>query len=85
MPLPMVALNRNSSGDWTARKVIPADVRDAYKRLYGVAREAKFNAPAATPKGEAKALCAEWLAGVERTIGALRAAANGHGQPLTRA
>jgi hypothetical protein len=44
MAVKMVALNRNKAGEWIARKVIPADVREAYKRHYGVGREALFKA-----------------------------------------
>lgn len=84
MALKMIALNRNKAGEWVARKVIPADVREAYKRHYGVKREALFKAPADTSKAQAKAQCAEWIAEVETRIATLRAAENGEGQPLTK-
>lgn len=84
MALKMVALNRNKAGEWIARKVIPADVREAYKCHHGVKREALFKAPADTSKAQAKAQCAEWIAEVETRIATLRAAENGEGQPLTR-
>jgi integrase len=84
MVLKMVALNRNKAGQWFARKGIPADVRAAYKRLHGVSREAIFKVAAGTAKAEAKAQCAEWISQVENTISALRAAAKGEGQPLTK-
>lgn len=84
MALRMVALNRNKAGEWIARKVIPEDVRAAYKRVHGVSREAIFKAPANTTKAEAKAQCAEWIAQAETTIATLRAVAKGEGQPLTR-
>jgi integrase len=84
MAVKMVALNRNKAGEWIARKVIPADVRKAYKRHYGVGREALFKASADTPKAQAKAQCAEWIAEVETRIATLRAAENGEGQPLTK-
>ena len=44
MALRMVALSRSSDGRWFARKGIPEDVREAYKRLYGVSREAQLKA-----------------------------------------
>ncbi|MGN6311879.1 MAG: tyrosine-type recombinase/integrase [Xanthobacteraceae bacterium] len=84
MAVKMVALNRNEAGEWVARKSIPADLRDVYKRHYGVGWEALFKAPADTPKAQAKALCAEWIAEVETRIATLRAAENGEGQPLTK-
>jgi len=37
MALRMVALIRAKDGSWFARKVIPADVRDPYARLFGFA------------------------------------------------
>jgi integrase len=84
MAVKMVALNRNKAGGWFARKAIPADVREAYKRHYGVSREALFKASANTSKAHAKAQCAEWIAEVETRIATLRAAEKGEGQPLTR-
>lgn len=72
MALRMVALTRKKNGEWFARKVIPDDVRAAYKRLHGVSREAHFKAPPGTSSAEAKALFAEWLSKTEGTIEALR-------------
>jgi hypothetical protein len=46
MALRMVALNRAADHRWFARKVIPKDVRDDYKRLYGVRGEAHLKLPA---------------------------------------
>jgi integrase len=80
----MVALKRSKGGAFTARKVIPADVREEYVRLYGVAWEEKLRLPPETPMHEAKARCGEWLAEIETRIGKLRAAKSGQGQPLTR-
>jgi hypothetical protein len=84
MAVRMVALVRSPNGEFVARKGIPADVREAYARLYNVTWEAQLKLPAGTPKHEAKARLGEWLAEVETRIAALRATANGHGQPLTR-
>jgi hypothetical protein len=36
---------RVESGAFKARKGIPKDVRDQYKALYGVSREALFHGP----------------------------------------
>jgi hypothetical protein len=80
----MAGLKRLKSGEFLARKGIPEDVRDAYARLYGVRWEAQLRLPAGTSKHEAKTRHGEWLAEIETRIGALRAAANGEGRPLTK-
>jgi integrase len=84
MAIRMAALTRSKTGGYTARKVIPKDVRDPYTRPHGVAWEAKLSIPANTPLHEAKRLHGEWIADVETQIGALRAVAKGEGQPLTK-
>jgi integrase len=84
MAVRMTGLARIKSGEFFARKGIPADVRDAYARLYGVRWEAQLKLPADTSKHEAKTRHSEWLAEIETRIAALRATANGDGQPLTR-
>lgn len=66
----MVALKRTATGIWTARKVIPADVREAYGK-----REEKKTWPAELPQGQAKAEFAAWLTPIEERIGFLRASA----------
>lgn len=80
----MVALKRQKTGGYSARKVIPMDVREEYARLYGVGWEEKLSLPAGCSPHEAKARCGEWLAELETRIGALRARKNGKAQPLTR-
>jgi integrase len=80
----MAGLKRLKNGDLFARKGIPVDIRDAYTRLYGVRWEATLRLPAGTSNHEAKTRLGEWLAEIETRIGALRATANGEGQPLTR-
>jgi hypothetical protein len=50
----MAGLKRLKNGEFLARKGIPADVRDAYERLYGVHWEAQLRLPAGTSKHEAK-------------------------------
>lgn len=84
MALRMVGLNRASDGRWFARKGIPEDVREDYRRLYGTKREAHLKLAADTPKHEAKARLGEWEAEVETRIATLRAQRNGEGQPLTK-
>lgn len=78
----MTSLKRSKSGPYTARKAIPADVRDEYRRRYGQTWEVRFTAPAGTPNGEAKALFNDWLAEIESRIAAIRASARGEGQDL---
>ncbi|UFS76032.1 tyrosine-type recombinase/integrase [Tardiphaga sp. 37S4] len=80
----MAGLSLTKSGEYIARKGIPADVRETYARLYGVRWEAILRLPAGTPKSAAKARHGEWLAEIETRISAIRAAAKGEGQPLTR-
>ena len=84
MALRMVSLKRSKSGRWTARKGIPADVREEYSRLYGQQREALFSAAKESSHAEAKVLLAEWIAQVETRIDAIRKRARGLGLPLTR-
>jgi hypothetical protein len=85
MAFRMAALVRSKkSGEFTACKGIPKDVREPYARLYGPSWEVLFELPAGTSIHEARTRYAEWLAEVETRFAALRAAANGQGQPLTR-
>lgn len=70
MGIAMVALTRNNSGQWAARKAIPADIRTAYGK-----REEKKTWPAALSQGQAKAEFAAWLTAIEDRIGMLRAMA----------
>ena len=80
----MAALSRSRSGKLFARKSIPADVRDAYSRLYGTRWEAQLRLPPDTSSHAAKTKHGEWLAEIETRIATLRAAAKGEGQPLTK-
>ncbi|MDA9398553.1 hypothetical protein [Bradyrhizobium sp. CCBAU 45389] len=84
MAIRMAALVRTKSGEFFARKGIPADVREAYARLYGQRWEAQLRLPASTSKHEAKSKHGEWLAEVETRIATLRATTKGEGQPLSR-
>ena len=83
MAFTMARLNRRPSGAFTARKVIPQDVRAEYQRVYGQGWEVKFSAPAGTPPAQAKALHNEWLAETENRFSAIRAEQRGEGRPLT--
>ncbi len=80
----MVALIGSKTSGYSARKVIPSDVRAAYARLYGVKWEEKLRIPPGLSLHEAKASCGEWVAEIETRIASLRAIAAGEGQPLTR-
>ena len=84
MALRMVSLKRSKTGEWIARKAIPADARAEYRSLHGVGREVILRAPASTSKAQAKAQLGQWLAEVETRIERIRAAARGTGQPLTQ-
>lgn len=77
MAILMPALTRAKNGDWFSRKVIPADVRDAYQRAYGVRQEERFRLTTDKSAGEAKGAFAEWIGDVEGRIAALRSAATG--------
>jgi integrase len=84
MAVRMVSLKSSKSGEWVARKGIPADARAEYKRLYGVGHEVILRVPGSTSKAQAKARLGQWQAEVETQIERIRAAANGEGQPLTK-
>lgn len=84
MTLNMPTLSRAKNGDYFARKGIPADVRDAYQRAYGVRQEERFRLPSGKPPGEVKAAYADWVGQIEGRIAALRAAASGEPVELSR-
>lgn len=67
MTIRMAKLERTSSGTWRSRKVIPADVREAYGK-----REEKPTWPATLTSVEARAAFGEWLGRVEKRIANLR-------------
>jgi hypothetical protein len=77
-------LDRKKSGDFTARKVIPKDVRARYEALYGRGWEERFRAPSTETPGRAKALFSAWQAEVDHRIAALRAEARGERKELTQ-
>jgi integrase len=78
MAVRMVALKRTQRGLWTARKAIPADVREAYGK-----REEKRTWPATLGLSEAKSAYATWLAGIESRIENFRKQASGETVTLT--
>jgi integrase len=67
MAIRMAKLTRTRSGLWTARKVIPADVRDVYGK-----REEKPTWPASLTQGQARAEFGAWLLATEERITSLR-------------
>jgi integrase len=71
------------SGDWTARKVIPRDVKADYERVYGVRSEALFRVRASS-QSEAKRLYGDWIAEVESRIHTFRSARTGLGRTLSQ-
>lgn len=68
MRFSVVSLKRSKTGCWTARKAIPADIRQAYGK-----REEKRSWPSNLTNGQAKAELAAWLAPIEDRIAMLRA------------
>jgi integrase len=83
MSVPMTSLKRAPNGDWFARKGIPKDVREAYKRTHGVSQEERFRRPGSLSAGSAKVEFRDWDATVTSRIEALRAAARGEGRDLS--
>jgi hypothetical protein len=83
MAFTMPKLKRFKSGAFSARKVIPKDVRDAYCKQFGGGWEERFYAQAGTPLGEAKRALNDWLAEIERRVAAIRDDASGKGRTLT--
>jgi integrase len=77
----MTTLRRAPNGDWLSRKMIPEDVRDAYKATFGVSQEARFRAPGSTRLDTAKQQFRDWDAEVTSRIDRLRAQAKGEGLP----
>ncbi|KQT86658.1 hypothetical protein ASG60_14405 [Methylobacterium sp. Leaf469] len=83
MAVPMTSLSRAPNGDWFARKGIPKDIRDAYRKAFGVSQEERFRRPGSLSTGSAKVELRDWDATVTGRIEALRAAARGEGVGLT--
>jgi integrase len=82
MPRSATTLTPTREGGFTARKVIPADVRDAYSKLYGQRTEERFNSsPMAVQLARAKHR--EWSSEIEARIVNIRAERKGEGRTLT--
>lgn len=84
MAVSMTSLTRAPNGDWFARKVIPAAVREAYRAAHGVSAEVRFRRPGSMPMAGAKQEFRDWDAEVTGRIERLRAMAGGTGLALTR-
>lgn len=83
MAFPMPKLKRLKSGAFSARKVIPKDVRVAYSERFGGGWEERFYREAGTSLGEAKRAFTDWLSEIERRITAIRDDVSGKGRSLT--
>jgi integrase len=82
MPRIATKLAPAGRGGFVARKVIPADVRDEYARLYGPRVEERLNT-GTMPILVARAKHREWLSELEARISNIRAARKGQGRTLT--
>jgi hypothetical protein len=83
MAFTMTRLTRLKSGAFSARKGIPKDVREKYRKHFGGGWEERFYAKPGTPLGEAKTALSEWLAQIEARITTVRAGAAGQQRSLT--
>jgi hypothetical protein len=81
MTIRMTSLRRAPNGDWFARRMIPDDVREAYRVAFGVSQEARFRSRAGTREGQAKQEFRDWDAEIASRIERLRADARGEGLP----
>lgn len=79
MGIRMAKLTRTPTGHWTARKVIPEDVRDVFGK-----REDKPTWPASLTSNQAKAEFAAWLTQLEDRIAAARARSKGEVMHLSQ-
>ena len=79
----MVKLRQDTKGNYSARKRLPADVREEYGRRYGQRLEAKFFAPASKGADDAKQSFRDWETEVAGRIAAIRAERTGEGVALT--
>ena len=81
MAIRMTSLRRAPNGDWFGRRMIPEDVRAAYRAAFGVSQEARFRSPAGTREGQAKQEFRDWDAEIAFRIERLRAEARWEGLP----
>ncbi len=82
MPRVATKLTPTHEGGFTARKVIPADVRDEYARRYGKGVEVRLNT-GPLPILQARAKHREWSSEIEARFATIRAARAGKGSMLT--
>jgi hypothetical protein len=82
MPRSTTKLTPTAGGGFSARKRIPADVREAYGRLYGRTSEEWFNS-GPVPIDTARAKCREWQSAIEARFTNIRAERKGQGRTLT--
>jgi len=82
MPRVATKLTPTHEGGFTARKVIPADVRDEYARLYGKGVEVRLNT-GPLPIQQARAKHRDWSNEIEARFANIRAARKGQGRTLT--
>jgi integrase len=80
----MTSLKKAKNGDWFSRKAIPADIRDAYLKAYGVSREERFRKPSSFPHMQAVSEFRDWDALVSSRIDQLRSAVSGRTIDLTQ-
>jgi integrase len=71
-----------AEGGWTARKRIPADVQDAYEKVYRVRWEERFNS-GAVPLPLAREKLTAWTNDMEARIKNIRAEQKGEGRTLS--
>ena len=75
----MTSLRRLPTGDWYARKRIPADVREAYQGGFDLRQEERFRRPSALSQVAATQEFRDWDAEIVSRIERLRAKARGEG------
>src|SRR6185312_10440601 len=81
MPRSATKLAPAARGGFIARKVLPADVRDDYAKLFGQRTEERLNT-GPVPVQLARAKHREWLNEIEARIANIRAARKGEGRTL---
>jgi integrase len=82
MPPVATKLIPAEKGGFIARKVIPADVRDDYAKLYGKRTEERLNT-GPMPIALARAKHREWSSDIEARIANIRAEREGEGRTIT--
>jgi hypothetical protein len=75
-------MDPTAEGGWTARKRIPADVQDAYEKVYRVRWEERFNS-GPVPLSLAREKLTAWVNDIEARIKNIRAERKGEGRTLT--